>query len=178
MAERMSDAAVQAKTGHTWPEWFDLLDSHGAQSMTHQEIVALVRDRYGVGPWWQQMVTVGYEQARGGRQKHERPGGYQISMSRTLGVPVAAAYDAFAEEQRRGAWLSDGSLTVTRATPGKGLRGAWAGGTRLDVRFYPKGEARAQVTVQHDKLPDADEAARMKTYWSAALDRLTTYLQP
>ena len=38
--ERMSDAAVQAKTGKTWPEWFAVLDKAGAAKMTHKEIAA------------------------------------------------------------------------------------------------------------------------------------------
>jgi len=36
---RMSDAAVQAKTGKNWKEWFSLLDKAGARKLTHQEIV-------------------------------------------------------------------------------------------------------------------------------------------
>jgi len=40
------------------------------------------------------------------------------------------------------------------------------------VQFYPKGAAKTQVTIRHNKLADADAAEQMKAYWSAALDRL------
>ena len=51
-AARMSDAAVAAKTGHTWPEWFATLDAAGATKMTHQQIVAHLGKNHGIGPWW------------------------------------------------------------------------------------------------------------------------------
>jgi hypothetical protein len=37
--------------------------------------------------------------------------------------------------------------------------------------LYPKGK-KTQVSVQHDKLKDSAEAARMKSYWATALNRL------
>jgi hypothetical protein len=79
----MSDEAVKAKTGKNWNEWFTILDKAGAKEMSHQEIVKFLNSKHEVGPWWQQTVTVTYEQARGLREKHEKPGGYQISVSRT-----------------------------------------------------------------------------------------------
>ena len=54
---RMSDAAVQSKTGKTWPEWFKVLDAAGARKMSHQQIVAVLSKQHGVGPWWQQMAV-------------------------------------------------------------------------------------------------------------------------
>lgn len=67
-----SDAAVAAKTGKSWAQWFAVLDAAGANKMSHKEIVAYLRDNHDIGSWWQQMVTVGYEQARGLREKHAR----------------------------------------------------------------------------------------------------------
>src|SRR2546426_8019727 len=95
---RMSDAAVKAKTGKTWPEWFKILDKAGAKKMGHQEIVAVLSQQHGVGPWWQQMVTVTYEQARGLRAKHETPAGYQISVSRTVAASITKVYKAWQDE--------------------------------------------------------------------------------
>src|SRR5512134_2277217 len=91
--KRMSDEAVRAKTGRIWPEWFAILDAAGAQQMTHQQIVAYLHNEHGVGPWWQQMVTVTYEQARGMRAKHQMPDGYQVSVSKTIAAPAAALYE-------------------------------------------------------------------------------------
>jgi uncharacterized protein YndB with AHSA1/START domain len=170
---RMRDEAVQAKTGKTWQEWFAILDKAGARKMTHQEIVELLTSKHGVGPWWCQMVTVTYEQARGLREKHERPNGYQVSVSRTVSTPLRRLYKAFADAKHRAEWLGVNGLVVRKATANKSMRVTWHDGTTsLEVNFYPKGNDKAQVVVQHSKLPDAKSAAKMKQYWSQALDRL------
>src|SRR4051794_6251451 len=75
---RMSDEAVESKTGKTWSRWFKHLDAAGAKKMTHREIVAHLRDKHDVRSWWQQMVAVTYEQARGLREVGEKPGGFEI----------------------------------------------------------------------------------------------------
>ena len=50
----------------SWAEWFALLDAAGAADLDHRGIVAVLAQRHGVGPWWQQMVTSAYEKARAG----------------------------------------------------------------------------------------------------------------
>src|SRR3979409_781734 len=95
---RMSDEAVKAKTGKNWKEWFAILDKAGAKKMGHQEIVKYLSEEQGVRPWWQQMITVSYERASGLRELHQKPGGYEISVSRTINVPIAKLYHAFAND--------------------------------------------------------------------------------
>lgn len=175
----ISDAAVRAKTGKTWAEWFSILDAAGAQAMSHQEIVAVLSRDHDVGAWWRQMVAVAYEQSRGLRQKHEKPDGYEVSVSKTIGVPVGVAYAAWTDESVRARWLGDVALTLRKATPDRTLRITWSdGGSLLGVHFQSRGDVRTQVTVQHAKLPDAAEAERMKTYWSSCLERLRAELEP
>src|SRR5207247_2797059 len=83
---RMSDEAVESKTGKTWSRWFKHLDAAGGKRMTHQEITAHLSEKHGVRPWWTQMVAVTYEQARGLREVHEKSEGFEISVSRTGGA--------------------------------------------------------------------------------------------
>lgn len=71
----ISDEAVLARTGKSWKQWFDLLDEAGATEMSPQEIAAWLSEYYGVGPWWQQMVAVVYQRARGMREKRQPPTG-------------------------------------------------------------------------------------------------------
>jgi hypothetical protein len=174
---RLSDEAVSAKTGKVWKEWFSLLDKAGAQKLTHRQIAELLSSKHGVPPWWSQMVTVTYEQAKGLREKHEKPEGYQISVSRTVATPLATLYKSFANEKTRKSWLEEEGLTVRKATPNKTMRVTWKDEkTGLDIYFSSKDSRKSQVVVQHNKLADAKAAARMKTYWSKALDRLKTHL--
>ena len=175
---RMSDEAVQAKTGKKWDQWFAILDKAGAKEMSHKDIVKLLNSKHDVGPWWQQMVTVTYEQARGLRDAHEKPGGYQISVSRTVNVPLANLYKSVANEKSRSRWLPEDGLDVRKATANKSMRVTWKDGkTSLEINFYPKGDGKSQIVVQHSKLPDAKAAAKMKTFWGKALDKLREVLE-
>jgi len=166
----MSDDAVKAKTGRTWAQWFKLLDAAGAKKMNHQQIVAAV-NKHGAGPWWQQMVAVTYEQARGLREKHEKPAGFEISVSRTIAAPVAKAYRAWTDSRMQKRWLP-ANFKIRKATMNKILRVSWEDGSSLAVGFYPKGEGKCQVVAQHGKLKDAKAGAKMKKFWADALDRL------
>ena len=170
---RMSDEAVAAKTGKNWKQWFAIIDKAGGRKMTHQEIVKLLNSKHNVGPWWGQMVTVTYEQQTGLRQNHEKSDGFEISVSRTLNVPVSSAYSAFADESARNSWLAEDGLVVRKATKNKSMRVTWKDGkTSLSINFAAKDNGKSQVVVQHMKLPSAPAASRMKTYWGKALDRL------
>jgi len=174
----MSDAAVQAKTGKTWGEWFKILDGAGGKKMDHKGIVAILRERHSLPPWWQQMVTVGYEQARGMREKHQKPGGFEISRSHTFDVTLSKLYAAWESSKARSRWLRDSKLVIRKAAPRKSLRIAWVDGrTSLEARFSSKGQGKSMVTVQHGKLHDAAAARRMKAYWGEQLDRLKEVLE-
>jgi uncharacterized protein YndB with AHSA1/START domain len=175
---RMSDDAVKAKTGKTWKQWFATLDKAGAYKMNHQEIAKYLSTKQGVGPWWQQMVTVTYEQARGLREKHQKPAGYQVSISRIIKTPLAKLFNSVANEKARKAWLPEDGLTTRKATPNKSIRITWNDDkSSLEINFYSKGDDKSQVVVQHSKLPDAKASAKMKDYWSKALDRLRASLE-
>jgi hypothetical protein len=175
---RMSDEAVKAKTGKTWKEWFAILDKEGAKKMTHQEIVKLLHSKHDVGPWWVQTVTVTYEQHAGLRQTHEKPNGFQISVSRTVNTTLSLLYSAFEKDAARAEWLGEEGLVVRKATKNKSMRVTWKDGkTSLEINFYAKGTDKSQVVVQHSKLASSAAATRLKTYWAKALDRLQASLE-
>src|SRR5262245_18367923 len=137
----ISDAAVRKRTGKTWAEWFALLDKAGADQWPHKQIAAYLHDTLGCSGWWSQMVTVGYEQARGLREKHQMRDGHQVSRSKTLTVPVGAAFSAWQDPKHRQRWLADPAFTLRTAIANKSLRITWIDGhTCVEVMFYPKGE--------------------------------------
>jgi uncharacterized protein YndB with AHSA1/START domain len=174
---QVSDEAVQAKTGKDWASWLAVLDSAGAQQMSHKEIAAFLHEQHQIDPWWQQMVTVTYEQARGLRQKHQRPDGYQVSASKTLPVPLELLFRAWADPEQRSLWLPEAGLTVRKLTENKSLRLTWSDeASRVDVNLYPKGEGKSQVSLQHSRISNAEEAEQLKAYWKAALERLSQFL--
>jgi hypothetical protein len=175
---RMSEAMVKEKSGKTRAEWFLILDKAGAEGWEHHQIAAYLHEKQHVSPWWAQMVSVEYKHERGIRQKFQKcDGQFSASASRTMNVPLSKLFAAWADEKLRRTWLADVDLEVTTTTKNKYFRAKWDGGkTRLNVGFYAKGPGKSQVAVDHEKLLDSKECARMKEYWSDALDRLQATL--
>ena len=173
----IGDAAVQARTGRNWKQWFAILDKAGARKMNHKEIVACL-SKYKIGGWWRQMVTVTYEQQRGLREKYQTPGGYQISRSKTIAAPLNTLFKAWNDHKLRVRWLPQKGIVIRKATHGKSIRITWVDGrTSLEVNFYTKGNSKTQVTVQHTKLTNAADANRMQTFWTKNLDKLKDLLE-
>jgi hypothetical protein len=173
----IGDDAVKKATGKAWKQWFTVLDKAGGAQMDHKQIVALLADKHDVGPWWQQMVTVGYEQARGKRVKHQTAAGYSVSASRTFDISAAGAFLWWKLDRCRRQWLGDADVRVHHATPSKSIRATWNASTSkpmksISVGIIAKGKQRAVMAIEHAKLASEAEAKRMKTYWTKQLHRL------
>ncbi len=173
----ISSVAVKEATGRTWAGWFAVLDKAGAAKLPHKEIALRLQRTHRLADWWGQMVTVGYEQARGLRLKHQKTDGFEISVVRTIAAPVDRAFAAWREAAQRELWLPRTPLTVRKATPHKSIRILWADETLLSVNFWPKGPLKCQVVPQHGKLPSPEAAEKMKAYWAEKLDALGAYLE-
>ena len=162
----MSDEAIRRRTGRGWEEWFDILDEWGAAERSHKEIARWVDEEHATGGWNAQTITVNYERARGLRAVGERPDGFSVTASKTVAVPVERLYDAFVDESLRRRWLPEPELRERTATKPKSARFDWGDGdTRVIVGFEEKGDAKSTAALEHARLPDAEEAERMKAFW-------------
>lgn len=170
----MSDAAMKAKTGRTWDQWFTLLDKAGAAKMTHGAIAKLVATRHKIPGWWAQAVTVGYERARGMRKVNETLAGFRTGVSRTLDAGMDAAFGAWDNAKTRAALLKE-KVDLSTRNPGKNLRFAWKVG-RVEVRFVVKSPKKTQVTVDHTGLKSESQVGKFKAQWSETMDKLGTKL--
>ncbi len=173
----VSDAAVQAKTGKTWRQWITVLDRAKAYEWKHRNIAIHLRTNLRVGDWWSQMVTVGYEQAKGLRAQNQRSGGFATSASRSFAAPVGALFDAWTNESTRRQWLGGPAITIRRVTRTKSMRIAWEDGSSVNVSFSSKGPKKSQVAIDHEKLASTTDVARKKEIWRTALGRLKTVLE-
>jgi uncharacterized protein YndB with AHSA1/START domain len=175
-----SDDAIRDRTGRGWEEWFDLLDDWGAAERPHREIARWVAEQQGVDPlaWGAQAVTFSYERTRGLRAAGEHADGFAITATKTVAVPVDRLYDAFVDEALRAKWLPEDELRVRTATKPKSARFDWGDGdTRVNVTFIAKGEAKSTAALQHARLPDAQEAERMKAFWRNGVAALKEVLE-
>lgn len=168
---KIGNEALKEKTGKTWGEWFDVLDKAGAKERTHQEIVALLME-HGLGQWYGQMVTVGYEQERGVRVPHQKPDGFEISVSKTVNAAVGVAFMLFEDAKMRKRWMKDPAFEIRKATSNKRILINWPDGTNLVTDFYSKGVNKTQVVVQQSKIASAKAAEKQKLYWGDQLEAL------
>ena len=171
--DRISDEAIARRTGRPWDEWFAILDRWGVTGRSHAEIARYLNEEQGVPGWWAQTVTVGYEQARGLREKYEHADGYAVGASKTIGIGVDELSKAFLDETERDRWLPGVAMRLRTATPARSARFDWEdGSSRVNVYFSSKGDSRSAVSVQHERLVDAEEAERMKCFWRERLAAL------
>ncbi len=173
----MSDAAIKRGTGKSWDEWFALLDTWGAASRNHTEIARHVYETYGVDGWWAQGVTVGYERARGMRTLHERPDGFSMNASKTFPEPLERLFATLVEEDERTRWLDGIELRLRTSQPHRSARfDVLPADGRLAVNFLARGDARAAVQFQMERLPLAEDVATWKTIWQTQFEHLAHYL--
>jgi hypothetical protein len=172
----ISSEAVRAKTGKGWAEWFAILDKSGAAKWTHKEIAKHLHE-LGCGDWWSQMVTVGYEQARGLRVKHQVADGFSASGSKTIATPITKLFAAWTDAKSRAKWLPKGEFTIRKRTVNRSLRLTWGDGSHVDVMFYAKASEKSQVTIEQRKLSGVKDVERVKKFWGAALSRLKDMLE-
>src|SRR5262245_30841594 len=170
----MKDAAVAKKTGRTWKEWVSVLDRAGAAAWPHGRIAEHLH-ALGVGDWWSQMVTVGYERIRGLRERGQRRDGtFELTKSKTYPVPVAELWKAF---MRCKEWLDGEKLRMSKATKHKTMRMKWSDGTPVEAYFIEKSAAKSQLALSHRKLTSRADVARLRTYWAERLVKIGELLE-
>lgn len=170
---RIGEKALLKRTGKTWEEWFRILDQAGGTGMSHSEMARFLRQEYlPEDHWYAQTVAVAYEQERGLRVTHQKVGGFEISVSKTIRSPLELLWECVENPSKRTQWL-EASIFIHKATPQKTMRATWTDGQKsLSFSFYKKDPLKCQIVVQHTKLRSAAEAAEKKEYWKTALAKL------
>ena len=174
-----SDQAVAKATGHDWAHWLTILDAWDGTKRRHGEIARHLVEAYGVDGWWSQMITNGFERARGLRAKNQRPGeGFSVSASVTVNVPIERLSAAFLEEAERSAWLPAGSITPRTLRPNKSGTFDWVDPpSRIALGLVAKGTAKSQAAIEHSRLPDAGTVAQLRAFWRTRFADLKARLE-
>jgi hypothetical protein len=176
---RMTDEKVEAATGRVWADWFAELDEWGAVEREHRDIAAWLGAEHGVPGWWAQTITVEYERARGLRPvRGDRDGSHNVSASKTIAVPVERLFEAWSDPELRSRWLGDAELSERTSRPPRTARYDWEdGSTRVLVGFDAIDASKSRVALSHERLPDEDEAIRLKAFWRERLAELKAQLE-
>ena len=172
------DESMIRRTGRGHAEWFALLDEWGGTSHTHTEIARWLSSEHGVPGWWTQSITVSYERARGMRARHEMADGYSVSATRSVAALPEHALAAFADATSREAWLPAAPLTPRPTRAARTARFDWQDPpSRVVVTATPRDGGKTAVTVTHEQIKDAGDAAGLKASWRAWLDDLKVFLE-
>ena len=94
----ITNELVVKKTKRPLAEWFTELDKKGARKMKHSEIFNLVSSMEGLKPlgqWNQNLLSTTYEWDRGLKERGQKEDGFEISVSKTVAVPIHALYTAW-----------------------------------------------------------------------------------
>jgi uncharacterized protein YndB with AHSA1/START domain len=78
-----------------------------------------------------------------------------VNASKTVAVPVERLYQAFADPDLRERWLPGAAFEVRTA----------------------RGQARSQVALTHERIPDAATADRLKPWWRERVADLKRVLE-
>jgi len=169
----ITDKLVVAKTGKKIEEWFLLLDKKGAKKMSHTDIFKLISSTEELAPlgeWNHNLLTTTYEWDRGLKERGQKGKDFEISVSKTVNVPIDVLYTSFADDAQRKKWLKE-RISIRKATENKSARVTWTdGATSLSIDFYTKGAEKSQVVVQHLKISDSKMAEEMKAFWGKKLE--------
>jgi len=177
-AAGVSTDAVMRRTGKSWDDWFEVLDTAGAQTLDQRGVIAILAQKHGIGPWWQQMIAVGYESLRGKSDKPPAPDGFHINSSCSLNAPVTRVFKLWNDAGERARWLADDRFVVRGATADKVIRARWGKGTSHVAVSFSEKSGRTEVSVEHHQIETSAAAEQMKAYWAKKLGLLDEALAP
>ena len=197
----VSSEAVMRATGHGWEEWLAILDQAGAEGWGHKEIVAYLASSHGLSGWWQQMVTVAYEKAKGRRVVGQTADtGFQVGVQKTIPLTINDAWALLTSPEGIAIWLGEGGrftlsvgeryATESQVTgevrvvkPGDRLRMTWqrpgmGRPATLQVALVGTSPGKTSVRVHLEHLPSEAFRQEMKAHWKEVLDRLARSAAP
>jgi len=177
-AAGVSTDAVARRTGKTWDDWFEVLDTAGAETLDQRGVVAILAQKHGIGPWWQQMIAVGYESLRSKSDKPPAIDGFQINSSCTLDAPLPRVFRLWNDAGERARWLADDRFVVRGTTADKVIRARWGKGTSHVAVSFTEKLGRTEVNVEHHQIESRGAAEQMKAYWAKKLGLLDQALAP
>lgn len=196
-ATRVSDESMIRATGKTSAEWYALFDADHGELWSHAERIGFTR-RHGVeAGWWQQVITVNYERARGLRLLGEAKGsGFEFGLSRTFPVSPEKVWQALTTGVGLEAWAGDGVEVELRKGAHQDLKGvrievrALTIGIRLrlvvkspgvpprtfQMSVVPGVEGKTSVRFHEENLPGVAARKRADRKWNEIMDEVESIL--
>jgi uncharacterized protein YndB with AHSA1/START domain len=188
----VTSKSVLKHTKKSWDQWVVILEKAGAQRWTHQEIAAFLFKKYKVTPWWQQIVTTGYEVHIGRRVAgRNAKGQFSIIATKTIHADKKAVWKALSSKAGIAVWLAPmstfklapksvyeredgvyGQIRTMKA--GERVRfswqeGDWAKVTYVMLFIVGKPNGTTILAIQHEGLKDGRLREPLRDLWKKAV---------
>lgn len=195
---RISSESVFKGSGKYWDEWIALLEKAGARSWPRREIVAYLKKKHKLKPWWQQGVTHGFEVAIGRRvDGQDAKGRYTVTATKAIAADVKAIWKLFVSERGVRAWLNplfevevalgvqfeteDGffgefrTLKKERALRMSWIDPNWTGaGSYVQFGLVKRPAGKSSILYfSHGQIPDLKTQALLRKRWKQAVKNLS-----
>ena len=169
--DMVGDQKMLEATGKSPDGWFALLDAAGASNWTHTRIAAWLRDEHAVPRWWNQAVTVRYEQARGMRDPGQKADGtYTAVATRTLPLGPGEALERASAVLNAELGAEPASTNPNAKAPN--ARWTLAGRERLLLTATPTTGGRTSVGLTHSGIADQAGVVVAKSRIGELLDAI------
>lgn len=192
---RVGADSLKKHTGKNWDQWIAILNRAGASEWSHQTTAIHLRDRHRLGPWWQQIVTTGYEIAIGKRiEGRNLKGEFSVSISRTFPVDRRTLWQMITSAQGLAVWLrpmseiefvagnfferDDGIFGQIRTMKSEErVRLTWQDGEMskksvLQLYLIKRKGSKSVLALSHNHLVDGRWREPLRALWKQALEDL------
>lgn len=196
---KVSTESVFKGTKKHWDQWITILDKAGGRSLDHKEMVALLKRKYKLTPWWQQGVTHGYELHIGRKAEGRNlKGEYSTMASRTLPVNVKDSWKFLNSADGLDFWLKpmgefqlkpkmqyevEGGIygEVRTTKPNERARMTWqcddwSKASIVQIYLIKRDGPKSILVFQHDRLPSDRVRLEMRDYWKKVVYNIHNYL--
>lgn len=197
MDKLASDLSVKKHTGKEWSDWIKILNNLGCRNWSHKEVVALLKAKFKLTPWWQQVVARGFHVKTGIRSPQQTlKGTYTTTVTKSFNLNPQQLYSFVISPKGQKIWLHPldplsfkqkepfeclgeifGEVRIVKIN--KTLRLTWncedwPRKTHVQLNIYSKGKNKSMLVLNHTDLPSLKAKKQMHTHWRKAIDDLFT----
>lgn len=198
---KITSNSVHKHTDKNWDQWIQILNKAGASNLTHKEIVLLLKNKYKLSAWWQQLVTSCYEVYIGRKIPGQNSKGhYQTTVTKVFHVDQKKLWKLIMSDLGVSIWLKplspvkiliknqfecEGEIFGefrTMLAP-KRIRFTWQDSdwpqsTTVQIYLFQQGKNKTGIAFMHEKLKDLRAKNQMHAYWRNVLNELVEVIQP
>lgn len=183
----ISSLSVKKTTGKSWKMWVNIIDRKGGGNLSHKEIAKMIYEIYlknHWGPsnssdktaqWWAQMVTVGYEYAKGRRVLGGTINqGFEIGVQKIIHTNQQKLWKFLNSLKGKSIWLGKNEFELRTKKENERLRLIYKDSTLQISLFCNRNTPdKTNLRFHQEKLKSSEEREKMKRHWSGILNKIS-----